>query len=151
GNLDAAGNRVTALTRAVAALPAQALLLERGALGIGADVVLRSRAVRLAEGVAARDQRDRLLVVHGHPAERLTDVARRGERVRVAVRALRVDVDEAHLDRAERIRELAVATVALVAEPDGLRTPVDVLLGLPGVHAAAAEAEGLEAHRLQGH
>src|SRR6202030_1015315 len=55
-----------------------------------------------------------------------------------------------HLDRAERIRELAVAAVALVAEPGGLGTPVDVLLGLPGIHAAAAEAKGLEAHRLQG-
>ena len=32
---------------------------------------------------------------------------RRGERVRVAVRALRVDVDQAHLDGAERVLEVA--------------------------------------------
>ena len=73
-----------------------------------------------------------------------------GERVRVAVRALRVDVDEAHLDRAEGLLELPVAGVALVAEPGGLGAPVDVLVGLPDVRAAAGEAEGLEAHRLQG-
>ena len=150
GDLEAAGDRVGAHTRAVAALPAQALLLERGRLGIGADVALRTRAVGLAEGVTARDQGDRLLVVHRHPAERLADVAGRGERVRVAVRPLRVDVDEAHLDRAERVGELAVAAVALVIQPGRLRTPVDVLLGLPGVHPAAAEAERLETHRLQG-
>ena len=66
------------------------------------------------------------------------------------VRALRVDVDEAHLDGAERVGELAVAAVALVTEPGGLRAPVDVLLGLPGVDAAAAVAEGLEAHGLPG-
>ncbi len=149
GDLDAAGDRVGAHAGAVARLPAEALLLERGGLGVGADALARARAVGLAEGVAAGDQRDRLLVVHRHPAERLADVAGRRERVRVAVRALRVDVDEAHLHRAERVLQLAVAAVALVAEPLGLRAPVDVGLGLPGVHPAAAEAEGLEAHRLQ--
>src|SRR4029077_10259460 len=150
GDLEAAGDRVGAYTRAVAALPAQALLLERGRLGVWADVARRTRAVGLAEGVTARDQGDRLLVVHRHPAERLADVAGRGERVRGAVRPLRVDVDEAHLDGAERVGELAVAAVALVIQPGRLRTPVDVLFGLPGVHPAAAEAERLEAHRLQG-
>ena len=68
----------------------------------------RSRAERgavgLAEGVAAGDQRDGLLVVHRHPAERLADVAGRGERVGVAVGALGVDVDQAHLHGAERVR-----------------------------------------------
>src|SRR5438046_1561915 len=117
---------------------------------VGADVAFRARAVGLSEGVTARDQGDRLLVVHRHPAERLADVPGRGERVRVAVRALRVDVDEAHLNGAERVGEFAVAAVALVTEPGGLRAPVDVLLRLPGVYSAAAEAERLEAHRLQG-
>ena len=106
-------------------------------------------AVGLAEGVAAGDQRDRLLVVHRHAAERLADVPGRGERVRVAVRAFRVDVDQAHLHGGERVFELPVAGVALVAEPLGLGAPVDVLLGLPDVLAPAGEAEGLEAHRLQ--
>src|SRR5207253_9942889 len=40
-------------------------------------------------------------------------------------------LDEAHLDGAERLLEVAVAAVALVAEPLGLRAPVDVLVGLP--------------------
>src|SRR5690606_37700359 len=35
-------------------------------------------------------------------------------------------------------------------EPGRLGTPVDVVVGLPGVHPAAGEAEGLHAHRLQG-
>ena len=80
--------------------------------------------------------------------ERLADVAGRLERVGLAVGALRVDVDEAHLDRAERPRELAVTAVALVAEPGVLRTPED-LLGLPDVLAPEPEAERLEAHVLQ--
>ena len=151
GALEPAGDRVGALAGVVAVAPAEALLLERGALGLGADVLVGvGGAVRLAERVPARDERDRLLVVHRHAVERLADVRGRGERVRGAVRALGVDVDQAHLDRAEGGLEVAVAGVALVAEPLLLRPPVDVLVGLPDVLAAAGEAERLEAHRLQG-
>ena len=92
---------------------------------------------------------DGLLVVHRHAGEGLADVPGGGERVGVAVRALRVHVDEAHLHGAEGTGELAVAAVALVAEPRVLGAPED-LLGLPDVLAPEAEAERLEPHRLQG-
>jgi len=82
--------------------------------------------------------------------ERLADVAGRGERIRLAVRPLRVHVDQTHLDRGQRAFELPVAGAALVAEPGVLRAPVDVLVGLPDIGATAGEAEGGEAHRLQG-
>jgi len=108
------------------------------------------RAVRLAERVTARDQRDRLLVVHRHPRERLADITSRGGRVGIAVGPLRVDVDEPHLHRAERRFELAITRVTLVAEPLGLRAPVDVLIRLPDVLATTGETERLKAHRLQG-
>ena len=121
-----------------------------GALGLTPDVDVRvGRAVGLAERVAAGDQRDGLLVVHRHAAERLADVVGRGERVRVAVGALRVDVDQAHLHGAQRLLEVALTGVALVPQPLGLRAPVDVLVRLPDVRAPAGEAEGLKAHRLQ--
>ncbi len=99
--------------------------------------------------MAADDERDRLLVVHRHPREGLPDVDGGGARVRIAVGALRVDVDQAHLDGAERIGQLAVTGVALVAEPGVLGAPED-LLRLPDVLAAEAEAEGPEPHRLHG-
>ena len=73
---------------------------------------------------------------------------RRGERIGIAVRAFRIDVDQAHLHRAERLGELAFAAVALVAEPGAFGTPVQ-FFRLPDVGAAAGEAEGLEAHRFQ--
>ncbi len=66
-----------------------------------------------------------------------------------AVRALRVDVDQAHLHRAERVGEVALTAVALVAEPRVLRTPED-LVGLPDVRPPETEAERREAHRLEG-
>ena len=113
-------------------------------------------AVRLAEGVAAGDQRDGLLVVHRHAAEGLADVARRGERIGIAVRAFGVDVDQAHLHGGERVLEVARVSASAVvvgdehaaglldagralrvadvaAEPRRLAAPVDVLVRLPDV------------------
>ena len=145
--LEPAGDRVGALPRAETALPAQALLLERSAFGLGAEVAVRvGHAVGLAERVSARDQRDGLLVVHPHPPERLADVPGRHQRIRDGVRALRVHVDQAHLVRRQRPLQLPDAAVALVAEPGALGTPVDVVVGLPDVGPAAGEAEGREAH-----
>ena len=120
----------------------------RAGFRLGTDKRRIARAVGLAEGVAAGDQRDGLLVVHRHAGEGLADVLRRGDRIGIAVRAFGVDVDQAHLHRAERLGELALAAVTLVAQPRALRTPIE-FLGLPGVGAAAGEAEGLETHRLQ--
>ena len=149
--LEPAGDGVRPLPGAVAAPPAQPLLLERGALGFGAEVLFRvGRAVGLAEGVTACDQCDGLLVVEPHAPERLADVPGRRDRVRDGVRALRVDVDEPHLVGGQRARQLPDAGVALVAEPGALRAPVHVVVWLPDVLPATAEAEGPQAHRLQG-
>lgn len=113
-----------------------------------ADMVGGTGAVGLSEGVATDDQCGRFGVVHRHPGERLTDIGGRGDRVRVTVRALRIDIDQTHLDGTERLFEVAVTAVAVVAEPGELRTPVDVLFGLPLVDAAATEAEGCESLRF---
>ena len=114
GDFQAAADGVAAHARLEAARPAEALRLDLARLRIGPLVRLGGGTVGLAEGVAAGDQRDRLLVVHRHALEGLADVPGRGHRVRVAVRALRVDVDQAHLHGAERVLEVAVAGVALV-------------------------------------
>ena len=130
GDLETARDGVGSLAGFVAALPAETLLLEVAALGFGTDVGRRARAVGLAERVAAGDERHRLLVVHRHAPEGLANVSRGGDGIGLAVRPFGIHVDEAHLHGAERIRQLPVAAVALVAEPRGLGSPVDVL-GLP--------------------
>src|SRR5207253_11021901 len=53
------------------------------------------------------------------------------------------------LHGAERLGQVPVAAVALVAAPGLLRAPVD-LLRLPDVGATEAEPERLEPHRLRG-
>ena len=54
--------------------PADAHAVDGAALGLRTDQVGVAGAVGLAEGVTAGDERDGLLVVHGHAAERLADV-----------------------------------------------------------------------------
>ncbi len=61
------------------------------------------RAVRLAKGVASSDQGNGLRVVHAHSAKSLANVEGRRDRVTVAIRALRVDVDEAHVSSSKRL------------------------------------------------
>ena len=62
------------LAAAEGALPAEALLFDRGGLRLGTDQIGVAGAVGLAEAVATDDECGGLLVVHRHPAERLTDV-----------------------------------------------------------------------------
>src|SRR6185503_3688078 len=126
------------------------LLLEGSSLWLRPDVIgRRARTVGLAERVAADDERRRLLIVHGHTGEGLADVPGGSQGVRPAVGPLRVHVDQAHLNGAEWFAELAVPAVALVSEPGFLGAPED-FLGLPDVGSPEAEAERLEAHRVQG-
>ena len=120
-----------------------------GAFRLGADQRRIAGAVGFAEGVAAGNQRDGLLVVHRHAKERFADVLGRSDRIRIAVRSFRIDVDEAHLHGAERLRKLAFAAIAFVAQPSALGTPEE-LFRLPNVGAAAGETERLEAHRVEG-
>src|SRR5947209_14005363 len=92
-HLRPAGDGVLADARAVLAAPAEALVLERSALrsALGDERGV-ARAMGLAEGVAAGDERNRLLVVHRHAAEGLADVFCRRGWIRLAVRPLGIDV-----------------------------------------------------------
>src|SRR5262245_57827831 len=69
GDLGAAGDGVRSETRAMLALPAEPLVLEEGAFRLRAHQRRIAGAVSLAEGVTAGNQRDGLLVVHGHAEE----------------------------------------------------------------------------------
>jgi hypothetical protein len=150
-HLETAGDRVAAVATFVAALPAEALQLEACAFWLDADMCAGiGGSMRLAEGVPSGDERHRFFVVHRHSAERLANVPGRGDGIRLAVWSFRIHVDETHLHGGERILELTVAAIPLVAEPRGLGSPVDVLFGFPDVLPSAGEAERLESHRLQG-
>src|SRR5208337_4816671 len=149
--LQTAGDRVVAFAASKGVPPAETLLLEGGTLGFGTDVLSRiGSTMGFAKGVAASDQRNGLLVIHGHAAERFPNVPGCSEWIRFTVWPLRIHVDQAHLNGAERIFEHPVAGVTLVSKPLTLRPPVNVRWRLPDVLTPTCEAERLESHRLQG-
>mmetsp|Transcript_19631 Transcript_19631/g.52085 ORF Transcript_19631/g.52085 Transcript_19631/m.52085 type:complete len:291 (+) Transcript_19631:1529-2401(+) len=109
----------------------------------------RSRAVALPERVATGDEGDRLFVIHRHPAERLPDMPRRQQRVRNAVRALGIHVDQRLHDGRQRLLQV----LRRLGQPfEGVGgAPVHVVLAAPAVDPAPHEPEGLEAHVLHSH
>ena len=154
GAFEATRDRMHADAGAVLAAPTQALRFDVRGLGFGAHIARRPSAVRLAEGMAARDQGDGFFIVHRHAGKSLADVARRGDRIGIAVRPFGVHIDEAHLHGGQRVVEFTLALVTAVGflarrEPFGFRAPVGVFAGLPDVGPAAREAEGLEAHGFE--
>ncbi len=149
GDFRAAGDRVRPLAGAVIADPAEALLLDGGGFRLGPEQRRVARTVGLAEAMPAGDERHRLLVVHRHALEGLANVDGGGERIRLAVRAFRIHIDETHLHRGKGILEVTLARIALVVEPGVLLAPVGVFFWLPHIGAPAAEAECRKAHRLE--
>ena len=85
----------------------------------------------LPNDVSAGNERNRLLVIHRHAGEGLADVACRSEGIGIAVGSFRIDVNQAHLNRSERILEVTIAAVALVGQPLAFGTPVNVCLRAP--------------------
>src|SRR5262249_55676360 len=107
-------------------------------------------AVGFAEGVAASNQRNSLLIIHSHAAECFPYVPGCREWIRVTVWPLRIHIDQAHLNGAERILKHPVAGVTLICEPLPLGSPVKVRGCPQPVLTPACEAERLQSHRLQG-
>ena len=147
--LEARGDGVGTAALAAAVHPAKALLLDVGSGRFGPGTAIRrARSMRLAKGMAARNERYRFFVIHGHAAEGLADVARCGEGVGDTIRPLRIHVDQAHLHGRKRLIEITLAAVALVGKELVLGSPVNKI-GFPVVLASACKTEGLEAHRLE--
>src|SRR5581483_2602806 len=131
GALESAGHRVACLATSALVFPAQSLLLGAGRRGLGAHTLgWIMGAMRLAERVSAGDERNGLLVVHGHATEGLTDVLRSRERIRIAVGTRGIDVNQAHLHSGEWMLQLSLARVTLVTEKLLLRSPIHQV-GLP--------------------
>ena len=150
--LQPAGDGIAAFAAAVAVLPAEALLLERGTFRLWTDVLGRGgSAMGFAEGVSADDERHGLLIVHRHAAERLPNHFRRTGRIRFATWPFRIDINQAHVIGAERPLDVPnrIAAVALVSKPGVLRAPKN-LVGLPDVGPPKAEAKRPEPHRFHG-
>src|SRR5215469_15788444 len=146
--LQTAGERVGAFATAIGVSPSQALLFDWGRLRFAAYVAFRYRTMSFSEGMPADNQRSSLHVVHRHPAEGLPDIKSRSHWIGLSLRAFRIDVNQSHLNRAERMVPLTGFLVAGIGQPFILGTPVRLVF-LPDILAPSAETKRLEAHRLQ--
>src|SRR5689334_11992347 len=75
-DFEAATNRVFADAGVEFALPAKALLLDGCTFGLGTDEFCIARTMRLAKGVAAGDESNRLFIIHRHASKSFPNVAR---------------------------------------------------------------------------
>src|SRR5690348_9115287 len=145
----AAGDSVATVPSFEVALPAEALLDDVGTFGFRTDMLGRRRSsVSLTESVSACDERNRLFVIHCHAGKGLADIPRRRDRIGLSIGTFRINVNQTHLDRAERSGEITIAAVTLISQPRALGSPVG-LVGFPYIGTPAAKAEGLESHRFQ--
>ena len=142
---DAAGYRVAANAALGLVDPTQSLLFKAGGFGFRAKQRGVAGAMAFAHRVAAGGEGNGLLVVHGHAGKGLADVTARRHGIRVAVRAFRIHVDQAHLDRSQRPFQLPLALVTLVGQPFFLGAPVHEV-GFPIVFSTTGKSERLEAH-----
>src|SRR5947209_2498367 len=148
-DFQSATDRVPGFAGSKFALPAEALLFNTGCFWLRPNICRIASAMGFAEGVTSGNECNRFLIVHGHPGEGLPNVARRGERIRVSIRAFRVHIDQTHLHGSERALKITLSAVSLIGQPLALWSPEDVLFGLPNILAPAAETEGFEAHGLE--
>src|SRR6185503_19728513 len=113
--------------------PAKALLFEARCLRLSANIGRLTRAVSLAERVTTGNKGHRFFVVHGHTAEGFANILGGRERIRFAVRTLRIYIDQTHLYCTEWTLQITLAAVTLVCQPLALGAPIDVLFGLPDI------------------
>ena len=155
GTLDAAGSGVHALAAAELVDPAQALFFDTRGFRLRTDQRRIACAVGLAKGVTASHQGHGFLIVHRHAGEGFAHITAGRHRIRVAIRAFGVHIDQAHLHRRQRVIELAIALITAIGlvtggQPLALGTPVDILFRFPDIGTATGKTEGLEAHGFQG-
>src|ERR1700693_2658490 len=149
-DFQAAADSVTTKTFAKFILPSETLILDVGTFWLGAYILSgNGSAVGFAEGVTAGDERNGFLVIHRHARESLSDITCRGKGIWISIRPFRIHIDQAHLQRGERLLEGSISRVTLIRQPRALRSPINFLFGLPDVRAPAAKPERLKAHRLE--
>jgi hypothetical protein len=116
--------------------------------------------VSLAQGVTPNDESSSLLIIHTHTTKSSTNIKSRSLRIRASIRTLGVNINETEVSSTKRLLKLisslinvsatVVANIITLGNKGRLSTPVDRLIGLPGVGSATGETEGLETTVFEG-
>ncbi len=117
GDFGTARDRVRADAGAEFALPAETLILERAGFRLRADQRRIARRCGLCRTQDRRRSAPPFLRRSSPCGRRSRECLSPPRSDPLTVRPFRIDVDQAHLHRAERLLKLALAAIALVAEP----------------------------------
>ncbi|CNU62563.1 Uncharacterised protein [Salmonella enterica subsp. enterica serovar Bovismorbificans] len=109
----------------------------------------RCRAVGFTEGMPASDQRHGLFVVHPHIAKGSANGGGGRKWFAAVIRPFRVNVDKAHLGRAQR--RFCQRFRVSVSQPGFFIAPVHIQIRFPDIFTPGAETEGTEAGVFQRH
>ena len=137
-------------------IPAETLFVQFGRFWLWTKVFGTAITVALAHCVTTSCEGSCLFIVHGHSGKGLPDVGGGFERVRLAVDALRVDVDEPHLHSRERVihclRLFHIAITHITGgKPLLLGSPIRIFFRVPNIGTTITKAKGFQPHRLIGH
>ncbi len=115
GHFQAAADRVAAVAVAETVLPAEALILDQGTLGLGRDILFGiGSAVSLAKVCppAMSATVSSSFIAMRPNVSRISRAA--AIWIRLSVGSFRIYINQAHLHRAERIVEFTIAFIALI-------------------------------------
>ena len=96
-------------------------------------------------------QRHGFLIIHRHAGEGFAHILTAQKRVRIAIRALRVHINQTHLNSGQRVGQLALAAIAFIIQPFALIAPVNIFFRMPDIGATAAKTESLATHGFNRH
>ena len=130
--------------------PAEAHLFHRRTFGFRTNKRSITGTMCLAESMTSSGECNGLLVIHRHPRESFANILGTGEWVGVAVRTLRIHINQTHLNRGKGMGEIALTTVPAVAQPISLDAPIDVFFRRPDVSTATTETERSATHGFDG-
>src|SRR5690554_216272 len=156
GAFNTGSHSIGSLTLHVRVAPAKALLFYISCFRLGAKGTGVTVTVTLTNRVATGRQGCSFFIVHRHAGEGYAYLLTGFDRIRLAVHAFRVYIDQAHLNRGKRVFHgvwLFYVAVTLIrrCQPLFLVTPVDVFFRVPDVLTAEGEAVRRQPHRLIGY
>ena len=99
GSFQSARNCISGIACAAFILPAKPLLFKTRGSWLGANTIgWRRCAVRLTKRMSASNKRDGFFIIHRHASESVSDILGCCKRIRHAVGAFRINVNQPHLD-----------------------------------------------------
>ena len=136
----------------MAVCPAKAHLFNRRPFWFCTNKLRITSAMCLTKCVTTSNKCHSLFIIHSHPAKCLTHILRTQQRIWISIRAFRVNINQTHLHRCQRIiQRLACIAIAIIIQPSCFCTPVNIFFRMPDIRASTAKTKGLATHRFNRH